>query len=266
MRFTCSCQRRLLIKTGKPGMKIRCPGCKKVSVLTAQRHSSRVKRNRTQRQEPRALRSTLPAPPRAVTRRTAPRAEPRRTDLGEMIFTISDLLSPNKCRKLISASERFGFQVASPDIDSGQQLFEGVADMGTVTTEQPRWAASLWQAFRRLIPDFRGLKAVRLGETFTFYRFLTGQSLGWHKDRQLEGRFQDKSWLTLLVYLNDNFQGGGTNLLETVVRPRQGSALCFAHDLPHQSKVVIQGTQYIMRGDIFYSDPLGTMDATLRGY
>jgi predicted 2-oxoglutarate/Fe(II)-dependent dioxygenase YbiX len=71
------------------------------------------------------------------------------------------------------------------------------------------------------------------------------------------------SLLTLQLYLNDDYAGGETSLLQKApsrdgsgwndVRPVQtGDVLLFDHKLVHRANPVVLGTKYTLRTDVFY--------------
>jgi hypothetical protein len=70
-----------------------------------------------------------------------------------------------------------------------------------------------------------------------------------------------KSYLTFLIYLNDDFDGGETRfyLPQGVARgvvPRAGSATVFPQgntaSLIHEGSQVTRGTKYVIRTDVLY--------------
>ena len=75
------------------------------------------------------------------------------------------------------------------------------------------------------------------------------------------------SKLTFLIYLNDDFGGGGTSFYapSTVdgvldcraVRPVAGSALVFPHGATsaalHEGSGVTHGTKYVIRSEVLYA-------------
>jgi predicted 2-oxoglutarate/Fe(II)-dependent dioxygenase YbiX len=83
-------------------------------------------------------------------------------------------------------------------------------------------------------------------------KYTKGENFGIHTDT---GLFYDKinkvkTRYTLLIYLNDDFEGGNTvfydnnlNITETIV-PKKGSCLLFDIDLLHEGKKVTQGSKY----------------------
>ena len=92
-----------------------------------------------------------------------------------------------------------------------------------------------------------------LNERFRFYRYTRDQAFRWHRDGAFRRDDREASRLTLMIYLNEGFGGGGTefDLAETVV-PRTGMALVFAHHLRHQGAPVTQGTKYVLRTDVMF--------------
>jgi len=76
---------------------------------------------------------------------------------------------------------------------------------------------------------------------------------------------------TFLIYLNENFEGGGTtfyvpgaevgHLEARAVSPRMGCALLFPHggsqgSLVHEGSAPSEGVKYVIRTDVLYTKPL----------
>ncbi len=75
-----------------------------------------------------------------------------------------------------------------------------------------------------------------------------------HTDSSYEPTFSQKSFYTLLVYLNDNFEGGETRFseIDRVVRPERGSALVIPHGVVHEGLPVKGGTKYALHTFVLY--------------
>ena len=84
-----------------------------------------------------------------------------------------------------------------------------------------------------------------------------------HTDGFLHVSSQERSFLTVLIYLNNvgntDYNGGGTRFLPTrstappaVVRPVMGSMLCFDHHLYHEGEALQSGWKYVLRADIMF--------------
>ncbi len=62
----------------------------------------------------------------------------------------------------------------------------------------------------------------------------------------------------VLVYFNDDFEGGETRFvkqLDRVVRPRRGLVAIFQHKIRHEGCEVRRGKKYAMRTDVIYQAP-----------
>jgi prolyl 4-hydroxylase len=59
----------------------------------------------------------------------------------------------------------------------------------------------------------------------------------------------------VLVYFNDDFEGGETQFLEQldeIVVPEPGLVAIFQHKIRHEGRPVRRGTKYAMRTDVVY--------------
>ena len=65
-----------------------------------------------------------------------------------------------------------------------------------------------------------------------------------------------KTLLTLMIYLNHEFEGGATNFSRAGIdiKPETGKALLFDHKLLHQGCELISGYKYVLRTDIVFSN------------
>ena len=83
-------------------------------------------------------------------------------------------------------------------------------------------------------------------------KFTKNDKFGLHTDTGLfyDKDKKEKSLYTLLIYLNDGFEGGETvfydnNFEETYrVKPEKGKALLFHIDLWHKASEILEGEKY----------------------
>jgi hypothetical protein len=96
-----------------------------------------------------------------------------------------------------------------------------------------------------------------LNQPLRIYRYEPGQHFGPHQDQSYAGPGGSSSLLTFMVYLNDDFEGGGTAFLDEgrTVAPRTGMALLFQHKVLHAGERVLRGTKYVLRTDVLYGAP-----------
>lgn len=174
------------------------------------------------------------------------------THLSARAFTIDGLLPAEDCRALIEMCEAQGFQAASVRTAQGQQAMPLVRNNERLVIEAPAWRDRVWERLSaQALPEVQGQRASGLPRALRFYKYTRGQRFKMHKD----GPWVEDgltSQLTLLVYLNEGFDGGDTVFRDMAVRPRTGTALLFLHDTWHEGAAVTDGTKYVLRSDVMY--------------
>lgn len=125
----------------------------------------------------------------------------------------------------------------------------------------------MWERVRSLLPEIDGATACGVDSDLRFYRYFPGQQFKRHKDGSVLSQDGWRSKLSYLIYLNDDCDGGTTRFYvqhdqdgrceESTfdVRPATGSALLFRHQIWHEGTPVLSGRKYILRTDVFYSQP-----------
>ncbi len=182
---------------------------------------------------------------------------------GEAVFTISEFLAPEECDAFIAQSEMLGYG----DALLGGEVVKDFRDNDRLIHDDPSLAARLFERARPLLPPVtEGRELVDFNERWRFYRYGPGQTFKPHHDGAYH-RFEklQASELTFLIYLNDDFTGGGTNFFhdfETYLRfgdvprlcvtPVRGTALVFRHRQLHEGGIVESGRKYVLRTDVMY--------------
>jgi hypothetical protein len=213
------------------------------------------------------------------------------------VFQIEEFLTPTECNSLVELAESSGFK-KSP-VSGGGHGRTGREDARTnsyTVIEDQKLADALWQRVKTVVPETLSFISSspyfteRGGQEWTpvgvvdrlrFYRYEKGESYPEHMDgtyRRIahrvsdsnEGVFlQQQSFLTLLVYLNDGFEGGDTHFYPekqhcrflrdsevktptVIVHPKKGAALVNVHNTLHQGCEVEKGAKYVLRTDILY--------------
>ncbi|KAF9212342.1 hypothetical protein BGZ59_006891 [Podila verticillata] len=202
-------------------------------------------------------------------------------------FLLKDVLTRKECHQMISAAEAIGF---TPDVPIVGTASESIS----VLAHNFFWMADdqlLKHIFDRCKPHFPetsgdGQGAVGINSRWRVYRYVPGAIYRIHVDGQWPGSGLDPvtgeylydayggtrwSRLTFLVYLNDEFEGGGTTFFTPsadvgfmdarAASPRAGSVLCFPHgeaagSLLHEGSPVLKGAKYIIRADVLYEVPV----------
>lgn len=171
---------------------------------------------------------------------------------------VHNLFSYKECDALIALSEKLGY---SPSIIKGN--FEGSygyvvrngMNKSRAAIENKALANALWKRIKENTPkDFDDHIAVGLNERLRFYLYEVGQHFGAHTDGYFQRENGERSFLTLMIYLNDDFTGGETLFLkrEKIIAPKRGTALLFTHHQWHAGLKVNSGCKYILRTDVMF--------------
>lgn len=100
------------------------------------------------------------------------------------------------------------------------------------------------------VADFFSVPTVAYVEPLPMMKYQPGDYFDWHTD--LTVGFATQRTATMIMYLNDDFEGGNTCFqhLDLRIKPRRGSALVFNYSpeqlLLHRGEAVIAGTKYIL--------------------
>jgi len=175
------------------------------------------------------------------------------TKLTNSIFTIDGFWTQQECEYFIKVSEEVGYQPATIDTEKGQIIFEAVRNNNRVLYKDLTLAEKLWQQLKQYAPEKIGNSiAVGLNELFRFYKYQVGQEFKRHRDQSFIRNEIEASYFTFMIYLNDNYEGGETTFDTQTIKPKQGTALIFLHDLEHEGSSVKKGTKYVLRTDIMF--------------
>lgn len=219
----------------------------------------------------------------------------------DRILSIEDVLTTAECQQLIKAAEEGGFK-PSPASGGGhgQTPRTGARTSQFYVKPNPELAIKLWARVKDHIPkDLRSIKpvpymnSVTRGDEYTpigvsdhtrYYKYDSGQHILKHDDYRIsryrydskeDKYYQQMTFLTLLVYLNEEFQDGQTvfwtrygkpgvkghcrflrdkDWIEPDLRitPKTGAALINDHMAQHEGQAPQKGTKYILRTDIVH--------------
>lgn len=176
-----------------------------------------------------------------------------RKQLAEGVYTIDHVLTAAECEAIIRRAEETGFAAAALNTLDGPQVDRDVRNNDRVMLDDPGLAAELWSRVAPHIPPlWAGRQARGLNERFRFYRYTPGQRFTWHVDGAYERETGERSFLTLLIDLNEGYEGGATKFHHLAVDGRTGMALVFDHVLPHEGAELTRGAKYVLRSDVMY--------------
>ena len=166
-----------------------------------------------------------------------------------LLWTHERALSREACDELVASIER-----ANPGLATNNPMYR---DQDRVIRDDPALATTLLEGLRPSLPPRIGALALerRLNERFRLYRYRAGQRFAPHMDHWYQPSARSITLLTVLVYLNEGFEGGETSFceqIERVVTPQTGLAAVFQHKIRHAGEPVVRGTKYALRTDVLY--------------
>ncbi|MES2319595.1 MAG: 2OG-Fe(II) oxygenase [Pseudomonadota bacterium] len=176
------------------------------------------------------------------------------TRVGAGIFIINDFLLPHECAGFIAQSVEIGFSEAVIKTDDGDQIMKEARNNDRILYDNAELASRLFaRALPHLPQDIDGWLPCGFNERFRFYRYTNEQFFKWHQDGTFRRSENEESFLTFIIYLNDDYEGGATEFAWETIQPKAGSVLVFPHRLRHQGAKVISGSKYVLRTDVMYT-------------
>lgn len=139
--------------------------------------------------------------------------------------------------------------------EHGGHKFVNVCDFYNEKDLAPGLTRELYRSLSPLLPSKLHVKSISKYQTFARYR--ESEGFGLHTDTGIDDpETGTKSAFTLLIYLNDDFEGGGTQFYNDAfkptirVQPEAGMALFFDIRLWHAAEKVTSGTKYWMGSEL----------------
>lgn len=175
-----------------------------------------------------------------------------RQQVANGITTLAGFLSPSECDRQIEQSEQKGFEYATfGGPDKKQTSMPGLRNNYRVLFENVELANEFWKRCKDHVPRIvEEHETIGVCERFRYYRYDKGQFFGRHQDGPQRRPNGERSRLTLIVYLNEDYSGGETIFDQATIEPQQGMALIFLHGLMHEGAEVLDGRKYVLRTDI----------------
>ncbi len=171
----------------------------------------------------------------------------------EQTFTVDDFFSPAECVAAIERAECKGFADAPINSTFGAVIRKDVRNNTRVMIDDAAYAAELYSRIGDYVPRrLGGWTLSGVNERFRYYRYDVGQQFDWHFDGAFERRCGERSQLTFMIYLNDDFVGGQTSIEGHTIEPKTGRALFFIHAQLHKGQPVHRGRKYVLRTDVMY--------------
>lgn len=183
--------------------------------------------------------------------------------IEDLVLEIPDFLDKASCQRVIKRADQAGFAEATVNAATGAELQPDIRNNQRVILDDLDLAAKLWST---IAPHCRSMRfgdtAVGLNERFRIYRYHPGHFFDWHQDGIFERDSGESSRFTLLIWLNDAFEGGATSFRakhspydfdDFRIEAEAGKAVVFFHPISHRGDLVTSGAKYMLRSDVMYA-------------
>lgn len=182
--------------------------------------------------------------------------------LEHLVFEISEFADSSFCNRIIDQANDLGFEPATITSENGTSVTPAIRNNDRVIFDDVNFASELWlRVSSNFQKPFEGLTAVGINERFRVYRYVPGQFFDWHQDGEYSRPDGAVSKFTLMIYLNDGVDGGGTSFADVfsphvfadfTIEPERGKALIFHHPLSHRGDPIKGGEKYVLRSDVMF--------------
>lgn len=179
---------------------------------------------------------------------------------AKLVHVIPSLLSQEECQELIHISDFAGFKQQFFGVSPNRELRRRVA------VDKVDWAQTIWIRLQSQLRDLASYYdpqfcsnsevnvsdyfAIGINERLRFYKYFSGERFSKHSDLSFEKNENERSMLSVVIYLNDDFEGGATRFETGAVTIRQGTGVVFAHELKHEGLPVTSGVKRVLRTDV----------------
>lgn len=187
---------------------------------------------------------SMPTPPHS----SATTKVPMRFRSTPLLWTVDHVYSAEECADLVARIE-----AGAPALATNNPIYR---DQDRVMEDDPVLAQELFQRLQPNLPGAIGeLELNGLNPRLRFYRYRKGQKFEPHMDHWYQPDPHRITLLTVLVYLNEGFDGGETRFMEQLdatVVPHPGTVAIFQHKVRHEGMPVLRGRKYAFRSDVLY--------------
>lgn len=179
----------------------------------------------------------------------------KKENYGIGVFTLSKVFSDKECNKLIQYAEETGFNATNmDDLQANAEPYR-INDRLFLTDTQ--LAHKVYNRIQHQLPQTiescdKQWRPYRVCETFRIYKYNQEQYFKWHEDGYERFSDVEETFLTLLIYLNDDFTDGITQFPWEKIKPEKGMALLFPHNIRHRATSPKGGTKYVLRSDVSF--------------
>lgn len=173
---------------------------------------------------------------------------------------IHGVLSPEECAQIIRMAENKGFEKAALYTDhTGHDHFSDTRKSQRCIIDSFGFAEELWRRVKAVVPTVwhtASQTVVGINERLRILKYHPGDEFKMHSDGAYTAPNSDTSKITILVYLNEGYEGGFTHYSSyegmIAVVPRVGSVVLQDQALGHYVPPLQKGVKYALRTEVMY--------------
>ena len=191
---------------------------------------------------------------------------PYSTSPDTFCCVVDNVLSHEECKSIVQKAEDVGFSQALLNVGGGRQILAtDIRNSDRTMVDDKVFAEILFNRIRHLLPTSRASENAPpntlkgLNERLRILRYKPGHDFKPHMDGcYVSPDGNEQSFLTVMLYLNEGFEGGSTlfhsmdERASVAVVPKPGKVLVFDHRLYHEGQIIQKGTKYALRTDVMY--------------
>jgi Rps23 Pro-64 3,4-dihydroxylase Tpa1-like proline 4-hydroxylase len=181
--------------------------------------------------------------------------------MNNLLQSIYNVFSEKECNDLINVIEKLGFNKASlfTDVDGKEHYHTDVRNSMRKIIDNHDFAQLLEERIYKYIPKtYNDLEYHSINYRFRFLKYEKGGFFARHKDNNYKNK-ECISLITILIYLNDNYEGGYTTFFANVddkegftLKPKTGMISLMDQDIGHYVPILTKGIKYVIRTEIMY--------------
>ena len=169
------------------------------------------------------------------------------------LFILENFWDQEFCDALISFSETSGY---FPNPLNKNNSIDNISERNNyrIDYENKFLADTIWEHIKEsLSMNVFGFYPSGINNHFRIYKYFPGHEFKTHEDASTKINDNELSFYSLLIYLNEAYEGGETVFENFKISPTTGKAVTFPHSLLHSGSIVKKGIKYILRTDIIFT-------------
>ncbi len=181
--------------------------------------------------------------------------------------TITNVFTPEECSALIQIAEETGFTQAAlyTDANGRDHMALDVRKSSRCVIDSEPFVERLWERIRDHVPStWKGAEVVGLNPRLRILRYDPGDEFKPHMDGKYTSPSGAISCITILIYLNQGYEGGFTCFWGSTgdheegwipIQPETGMITMQDQDLLHCVPPLISGRKYAIRTEVMCMFP-----------